>query len=140
MANNTVAVRLPDEVLEELQKRAALQNKKVSDVVRELIISGLTSPAGGSENNARVIEYLEGFGAVLFGIFTQTVSGRWFSEMATNYAVDMESFIREQKPMDSDAKAALIAKFQEAAGAAAQESWMQLLRLDRQNEPPSQAE
>lgn len=110
--------------------------KKVSDVVRELIISGLTSPPGSSEDNARVMEYLEGFGAVLFGIFTQTVSGRWFSEMATNYAVDMESFIREQKPMDSEAKAALIATFQEAAGAAAQESWMKLLRMDKQNEPP----
>ena len=41
MASATVAVRLPNEVLEELQKKAAAQNKKVSDYVRELIVSDL---------------------------------------------------------------------------------------------------
>jgi predicted DNA-binding protein len=44
MASNTVAVRLPEEVLEELQRRASVQNKKISDVVRELI--GVVSENG----------------------------------------------------------------------------------------------
>lgn len=52
MASNTVAVRLPDEVLEELQKRAAEQNKKLSDVVRDLIVSGLQSRP--TENETRI--------------------------------------------------------------------------------------
>ena len=56
MASNTVAVRLPEEVLEELQKRANLQNKKVSDIVRDLIISGLQAVRGSQENNQKVIE------------------------------------------------------------------------------------
>ena len=46
MASGTVAVRLPDEVLEELQQRAAKENKKVSDLVRELIVSGLAKTKG----------------------------------------------------------------------------------------------
>ncbi len=41
MASGTVAVRLPDEVLAELQERAEKEKKKVSDLVRELIVSGL---------------------------------------------------------------------------------------------------
>lgn len=41
MASGTVAVRLPEEVIDELQKIAAAQNKKVSDVVKDLIASGL---------------------------------------------------------------------------------------------------
>src|SRR5271166_275262 len=41
MASGTVAVRLPEEVLAELQERAEKENKKVSDLVRDLIVSGL---------------------------------------------------------------------------------------------------
>jgi len=61
MASNTVAVRLPEEVLEELQKRANLQNKKVSDVVRDLIISGLQAAPG-----SQVIGIQAGFGSKKF--------------------------------------------------------------------------
>jgi len=41
MASSMVGTRLNEEVVEQLQKRAAAEGKKVSDVVRELIISGL---------------------------------------------------------------------------------------------------
>lgn len=46
MASSSVSVRVSDEVLEELTKRANAENKKVSDLVRELIESGLK--AGGT--------------------------------------------------------------------------------------------
>ena len=52
MASGTVAVRLPDEVLEELQQRAAKENKKVSDLVRELIVSGLAKTKGKDQGAA----------------------------------------------------------------------------------------
>ena len=57
MASNTVAVRLPEQVLEELQRLADLQNKKVSDIVRMLIVEGLTKRS--SEKNAEVAERLD---------------------------------------------------------------------------------
>ena len=62
MASGTVAVRLPEEVLEELQQRATSEDKKVSDLVRELIVSGLAKKqdkdqgAAGGEILARFDE------------------------------------------------------------------------------------
>jgi hypothetical protein len=132
MASTTVAVRLPNEVLEELQKKAAAQNKKVSDYVRELIVSDLhgKGPTTNGDSNAKVIEYLEGFGGVLMGILFETVSGRYFAEMATNYGTDMESLLREGKPMDKEAKATLMGQFEAAAMQIAQETWARVLRLE----------
>ncbi|NOJ28144.1 MAG: hypothetical protein DA330_09065 [Nitrososphaera sp.] len=60
MASTTVAVRLQDDLLEELQQRATKEKKKVSDLVRELITSGLAKTkdkdqvAAGSEVLARL--------------------------------------------------------------------------------------
>ena len=132
MASGTVAVRLPDEVLEELQKRATAENKKVSDLVRELITSGLREPprsddAGGS---AKVIEYLEGFGGVLMAILFETAGSRYFSEIATKYATDMESLLREGKPLDKQAKAALMKQFEAAALKVGQETWNKVLGVN----------
>lgn len=134
MASNTVAVRLPDEVLEELQKRAAEQNKKLSDVVRDLIVSGLQSHPTENETNPKVIEYLEGFGGVLMAILFETARSRYFAEMATSYGVDMESLLRQNVPMDKEAKAALVSRFEEAAMKAAQDTWARVLRMEQQAE------
>lgn len=134
MANNTVAVRLPNEVLEELQRRAAVQKKKVSDVVRDLIVSGLQSQPADSETNARVIEYLEGFGGVLMSILFETAGSRYFAQMATSYGMDMENLLREDVPMDKEAKAALMARFQEAAMKAGQDTWARVLGVEQQTE------
>lgn len=134
MANNTVAVRLPDEVLEELQRRAAVQKKKVSDVVRDLIVSGLQSQPADGETNARVIEYLEGVGGVLMSILFETAGSRYFAQMATSYGMDMESLLREDTPMDKEAKAALMAQFEDAAMKAGQTAWARVLRLEQQTE------
>ncbi len=48
MASSMIGTRLNSEVVEQLQKRADAEGKKVSEVVRELIISGL---AKGSEKD-----------------------------------------------------------------------------------------
>lgn len=46
MASRTVAVRLAEEVLEQLQQRAAKEDKIVSELVRELILKGLAKRQG----------------------------------------------------------------------------------------------
>jgi predicted CopG family antitoxin len=51
MASSSVSVRVSDEVLEELTKRANAENKKVSDLVRELIEAGL-KPGGNTDNSS----------------------------------------------------------------------------------------
>jgi hypothetical protein len=133
MASNTVAVRLPDEVLEQLQKRATAENKKVSDLVRELIVSGLREQPKNDDDGddgAKVIEYLEGFGGVLMAILFEAAGGRYFAEMATKYAADMESLLRENKPLEKETKAALMKQFEAAAGKAGQKSWNKVLGLN----------
>ena len=138
MASGTVAVRLPDEVLEQLQTRATAENKKVSDLVRELIISGLSEQTGkANAETAKVIEYLEGFGGVLMAIVFEAAGGRYFAEMATKYATDMESLLREGKPMNGETKAALMKQFEAAALQAGQQLWNRVLGLE-EKEPQSQ--
>lgn len=130
MASNTVAVRLPDEVIEELQKRATAENKKVSDLLRELITSGLREQPKNDGDGAKVIEYLEGFGGVLMAILFETAGSRYFSEMATKYAIDMESLLRESKPLDKQAKTELIKQFEAAALKAGQETLNKVLGVN----------
>lgn len=134
MVSGTVAVRLPDKVLEELERRATAENKKVSELVRELIISGLSRRQADSnaESNAQVIEYLQGFGGVLMGILFQTAEGHYFAKLATSYATDMESLMRQGIPMDKEAKTALMRQFEAAAKQTAQTTWARVLRMEQE--------
>lgn len=134
MASTTVAVRLPKEMVDQLQGVAAAQGKKVSDVVKDLIARGLKSggKATSAEDNALVIEYLQGFGDVLVGLMHETTGARYFAEMATSYAADMESLLRDRQVMDQDSKAALMRQFKAAALEAAQEAWDEVLGLKRE--------
>ncbi|MBX9685733.1 MAG: ribbon-helix-helix protein, CopG family [Candidatus Obscuribacterales bacterium] len=135
MASGTVAVRLPDEVLEQLQKRATAENKKVSDLVRELITSGLREqPRTEDAGSAKVIEYLEGFGGVLMGILFEAAGSRYFAEMATKYATDVESLLRDGKPLEKETKATLLKQFEAAARKTGQESWNKVLGLNSAKE------
>jgi benzoyl-CoA reductase/2-hydroxyglutaryl-CoA dehydratase subunit BcrC/BadD/HgdB len=132
MASGSVSVRLPEEVLEQLEKLAQERKQKVSDVVRELIISGLKS----GTDNGRVIEYLEGFGGVLMAMVFECAASRYFGEMATSYGIDMESLMREGKPLSKEAKEALMAKFEEAAIRSGQQTWARVLNMPQAGEPP----
>jgi hypothetical protein len=133
MASGTVTVRLPDEVLEVLQKRAEAENRKVSDVVRDFITIGLEPKinAPNETGDKQVIDYLEGFGDVLMSILFQTVGARYFAEMATNYSTDMESLMRQGQPMDKEAKAALMSRFEGQAMEVAKEVWAGIIKMEQ---------
>lgn len=119
--------------MEVLQKRAQTQNKTVSDVMRELITAGLAATAAEPNEaaNKQVIGYLEGFGDILMSILFQTVGARYFAEMATNYSTDMESLIRQGKPMDKEAKAALMSRFEKQAMEVAKEVWAGIIKMEK---------
>jgi hypothetical protein len=137
MASGTVTVRLPDEVLEVLQKRAEIEKKTVSDVVRELISGGL-KPSAAEPNeaaNKQVIGYLEDFGDILMSILFQTVCARYFAEMATNYSTDMESLMRQGKPMDREAKAALMSRFEGQAMEVGKQVWEGIIKIEKSDKP-----
>ena len=105
MATKSVSVRIPEEALAELEKIATLKGQKVSDVVRDLILERLTNGAGGG--NQRIIEYLEGFGSVLAGIHNEAARSRFYAELMTSYAMDLQSLMTDGKVTEKDAKEAV---------------------------------
>lgn len=86
MASGTVAVRLPDEVLEELQKRAVAEKKKVSDLVRELITGGLQREGNTTLAIADRLERLEALGD---RATKAALKAQFLANMSASFAVDV---------------------------------------------------
>lgn len=106
MANNTVAVRLPEEVLEELQRRASVQNKRISDVVRELIVSGLVNDPASGALNAK-IERLE-----KLAVKTALAAGKaqFLASMSVGFCADMTKLMVSNEIPSSEEKTAFLAQ------------------------------
>lgn len=125
MAFKTLSIRIPEEAHQELEKLAAEKKQNISDVAREVIVSGLK---GGSQaDNQLVIEYLEGFGSVLAGLHQEAARSRYYSELMASYAVDIQNLMVEGKVADKKAKEALMGRFGAASVEEARESWIRAL-------------
>lgn len=135
MATKSVSVRIPEELLKELERIATLKGQKVSDVVRDLIVERLTNGTAGG--NQLVIEYLEGFGSVLAGIYNEAARSRFYAELMTSYAMDLQSLMTDGKVTDKEAKEALMDRFSNASMQMANESWLRALNYQKppQGEP-----
>ena len=133
MATKSVSVRIPEESLRELERIATLKGQKVSDLVRDLILERLTNGSGGG--NQLVIEYLEGFGTVLAGIHNEAARSRYYPELMTSYAMDLQSLMTDGKVTEKDAKEALMGRFSNASMQMANESWLRALNYQK---PPEQ--
>jgi len=125
MAFKNLSIRVPEEALADLEKLAQERKQKVSDVARELILAGLKKPE--QAGNELVIEYLQGFGMALAAIHTESTRARYYGELMTSYAMDMQSLMVEGKVLDQETKEALIDRFGEASVKIAQESWFRAL-------------
>ncbi len=125
MATKSVSVRIPEESLRELERIATLKGQKVSDLVRDLILERLTNGSGGG--NQLVIEYLEGFGTVLAGIHNEAARSRYYAELMTSYAMDLQSLMTDGKVTEKDAKESLLGRFSNASMQMANESWLRAL-------------
>lgn len=128
MASQSVSFRLSDELMQKLSERAKAENKKVSDLARELLEAGLMrgSAGGNPELEQYIIDYLGGFGEVLRGIFVQSAMSHYYGRMATNYAVDIESLMRAADIVDPAEKKELMTKFEKGALEQAMQIWKQI--------------
>lgn len=125
MAFKTLSIRIPEEAHQKLEKLAQEKGQTVSDVARELIVNGLK---GGSQgDNGLVIEYLEGFGNVLAGIHSEAARSRYYAELMTSYAVDIQNLMVEGKAAEKDAKQELMGRFGAASMQEGRESWLRAL-------------
>jgi len=66
MASQSVSFRLSNEMLEKLSERAKAENKKVSDLAREILETGLT--AGGNADNSAVLERIHSLEETIKGL------------------------------------------------------------------------
>ena len=91
MASTTVAVRLSDELVSELQKVAGAQNKKVSDIVRELIASGLESnrAGGGIDAGDDLSKRLDRLEAAGLKAVKAVLKAQFLANMSASFAVDV---------------------------------------------------
>ena len=129
MATKSVSVRIPEESLKELERIATLKGQKVSDLVRDLIVERLTNGSGGG--NQLILEYLEGFGSVLAGIHNEAERSRFYAELMTSYAMDLQSLMTDGKVTEKDAKEALLGRFSNASMQMANESWLRALNYQK---------
>jgi hypothetical protein len=100
-----------------------------------LIVDRLTNGSGGG--NQLVIEYLEGFGSVLAGLYNEAARSRFYAELMTSYAMDLQSLMTDGKVTDKEAKEALMDRFSNASMQMANESWLRALNYQKppQGEP-----
>ena len=129
MATKSVSVRIPEESLKELERIATLKGQKVSDLVRDLIVERLTNGSGGG--NQLILEYLEGFGSVLAGIHNEAARSRFYAELMTSYAMDLQNLMTDGKVTEKDAKEALLGRFSNASMQMANESWLSALNYQK---------
>ena len=129
MATKSVSVRIPEESLKELERIATLKGQKVSDLVIDLIVERLTNGSGGG--NQLILEYLEGFGSVLAGIHNEAARSRFYAELMTSYAMDLQSIMTDGKVTEKDAKEALLGRFSNASMQMANESWLRALNYQK---------
>lgn len=117
MASNTVAVRLPEEVLEELQRRASVQNKKISDVVRELIVSGLVNDPTSGALSAKIarLEKLATKAALAAG------KAQFLASMSVGFCADMTKLMVSNETPSSEDKTEFLARTNEWAEGFAQD-------------------
>lgn len=105
MASGTVAVRLPDEVIDELQKIAAAQNKKVSDVVKDLIASGLARQGKGDQDAimdlSAKIETVEKIGRMAT---KAALKAQFLANMSASFSVDVARQMSAGEQRSSDEK------------------------------------
>lgn len=105
MVTGTVAVRLPEEVISELQKIAAAENRKVSDVVKDLIASGLARQGKGDQDAimdlSAKIETVEKIGRMAT---KAALKAQFLANMSASFSVDVARQMSAGEQRSSDEK------------------------------------
>lgn len=102
MASTTVAVRLSDKLVAELQKVATAQNKKVSDVVKDLIASGLMPKA--TRPAAELIERLDALEELTRQAIKAAAKAQFLANMSAGFSVDVARLMATNRQPTSEEK------------------------------------
>lgn len=110
MASTTVAVRLSDKLVGELQKIATARNQKVSDVVKELIASGLqpVPPPPPPAAAAELIERLDALEKLTKQAIKAAAKAQFLANMSAGFSVDVARLMTTNTQPTSEEKNAFM--------------------------------
>lgn len=105
MTSSSVSVRLSEEVHEQLDKLAQERKQKVSDVVRELILSGLASEKAGTGEILNRIDRLE-----KLSIKTALAAGKaqFLAGMSVGFCADVTKLLVSAQTPTAEEKTAFM--------------------------------
>ena len=128
MASGSVSVRLPEEVLEALEKLAEERNQKVSDIVRELIVSGLALEKDGTREILNRIDRLE---VLSTQAAIAALKAQFLASMSVGFCSDITKLMVSGKTPEAQEKSAFLSQTDEWAENFARE----YLQQDSDGEP-----
>lgn len=112
MASGSVSVRLSEELLEALDAVAQERQQKISDVVREYIVSSLKDEKSGSKEILKRMERLE-----KLAMKSAMAAGKaqFLAGMSVGFCADVTKLMVSQRTPEADEKAAFLAQTDEWA-------------------------
>lgn len=116
MATQVLALRLQEEQLQVLQKMADSKGLKVSELVKDMIASGIAGAQSGAESNTKLMQKLQEVEKRILGsqswladaamkVITESVAARLMAEAAAGNSDELISFLVNQTQLDQQTKA-----------------------------------
>ena len=112
MATQVLALRLQEEQLQVLQKMADSKGLKVSELVKDMIASGIAGAQSGAESNAklqevekRILGSQSWLADAAMKVITESVAARLMAEAAAGNSDELISFLVNNKQLDQQTKA-----------------------------------
>jgi hypothetical protein len=123
MKTQVLAVRLPQDQFDTLQKMADSRGLKISELAKEMLSAGIAGSKSGSDASANLlarIDQLEDnltraqkeMAPILIAALGNTAGARYLGNLCALYADDIISYLATQKPLDDETKALRDAKRQ----------------------------
>ena len=119
MKTNVLSIRLPEDKAEILQKMADSRGLKVSDLVKEMVLAGISGSQSSSGDNRLVLTKLEQVEAnpkpdqswladvVMTGV-KYAVEAKYHAEMGTQNTDEIVSYLANKEPLAPKAKKQII--------------------------------
>jgi hypothetical protein len=116
MKTQVLAVRLPQDQFDTLQKMADSRGLKISELAKEMLSAGIAGSKSGSDASANVVARIEQLEATVLGAQTWladavitnlkvTAGARYYARLGTENSDEVISYLANQQPLDPKTKA-----------------------------------
>ncbi|MBS1994600.1 MAG: hypothetical protein JSS83_29005 [Cyanobacteria bacterium SZAS LIN-3] len=135
MKTQVLAVRLPQDQFDTLQKMADSRGLKISELAKEMLAAGISGSQSGSDANANLVARIDQLETTLLGAQTwladavitnlkATAGARYYARLGTENSDEVISYLANKQPLEPKTKAQW-QKSREAEEAKQGEKWVQ---------------